>query len=206
VVGIIVLSVIVWLSVPPLLSKAMARRGFDGLSYLVIGVLFGPAAVVFAVMDVLFDVPEPPRILEAGRTGGGDVSVLVVGGDSTLSLSMITLGSFGSPLRRVGLAHVLPKGGARLDEVQAERDLRQAAMRVGHPELAVLFGRPDVAISEYAIARGYDVVVTQRPDRLLTDRLQRSGRTHWSVDRVPTLGRPVLLSVVLMDRSEELAR
>jgi hypothetical protein len=61
-------------------------------------------------------------------------------------------------------------------------------MRLGNPELALLFGRPELVISEYAIARGYDVVVTQRPDRLLSDRLQRSGRAHWSVDDVPTLG------------------
>ena len=162
-VAIVVLSVIVWLSIPLVLSKAMARRGFDGLSYLVVGALLGPIAVIFAFMDVLLDVPYPARILEAGRTGPGDVSVLaVIDGDSTTSPPTAAVAGFGTQLRRVGLARVLPKGGARLDEWQAERDLRQAAMSLGDPELVLLFGRPEVAIPEYAIARGYDVVVTPR--------------------------------------------
>jgi hypothetical protein len=188
VVAIIVLSVIVWLSIPLVLSRAMARRGFDGLSYLVVGLLFGPVAVVFAVMDVLFDVPEPARILQQGRTGPGDVSVLVVvGGESTSSPSTAALASFGRNLRRLGLAQVLPKGCAREDERRAERGLRQAAADAGHPELALLFGRPDSAVSEHAVARGYVVVITPRPDQLLSEMLRRSGRVHWSADDAPTL-------------------
>ncbi len=36
-VAIIVLNAVVWLSIPLVLSRAMARRGFDGLSYLIVG-------------------------------------------------------------------------------------------------------------------------------------------------------------------------
>lgn len=184
-VAIIVLGVIVWLSIPLVLSKAMARRGFDGLSYLVIGLLFGPVAIVFAVMDARLDTPEPPRILEAGRAGPGEVSVLVVvDGHPTALPPMATLGSSGR-LRRIGLARVVPKGAARMDEWQAEQELRQAALSFDHPELALLFGRPDVVISAHAIARGYDVVVSARPDDRLSARLQRSGRARWPADDVP---------------------
>ena len=180
--AIIVLGVIVWLSIPLVLSRVMAQRGFDGLSYLVIGLLFGPVAIVFAVMDARFDTPEPPRILQAGRTGPGEVSVLfVVVVASTAPPPAATVASFG-PLRRIGLARVVPKGAARMDEWQAERELRQAALSFGHPELALLFGRPDTAISEYAISRGYDVVVSPRPDDRLSARLQRSGRVLWPAD------------------------
>ena len=184
-VAIIVIGVAVWLSVPPVLSKTMARRGFDGLSYLVIGLLFGPLAIVLAVMDAWFDTPESPRILEAGRVGPGEVSVLVVvDGHSTALPPTALLGSFGR-LRRIGLARVVPKGAARMDERQAEQELRQAALSFGHPELALLFGRPDVVISAHAIARGYDVVVSPRRDDRLSARLQRSGRVLWPVDDVP---------------------
>ncbi|MGH2668473.1 MAG: hypothetical protein ACRDH5_05015 [bacterium] len=189
-VVIVVLSVIVWLSIPPVLSKAMARRGYDRGSYLVIGALFGPLAVVLAAMEVLFDVPESPRILEWGRTGRGDLSVLVVlDEEPATSPSTDALAEIAPHLRRLGLTRVLPIGGPRLDEREAERALRQAAIGLGQPELALLFGRPDVAIADHAAAARYDVVVTPRPDPLLSARLKASGRIHWwGDDGVPVFG------------------
>lgn len=182
-VAIIVLGVIVWLSIPLVLSRAMAQRGFDGLSYFVIGLLFGPVAIVFAVMDARLDSPEPPRIVEAGRTGPGEVSVLVVVDGHSTAPPAATLGS--CRLRRIGLARVVPKGAARRDEWQAGRELREAAIGFDRPEVALLFGRPDVVISAHAIAGGYDVVVSPRPDDQLSARLQRSGRTLWPAEDVP---------------------
>jgi len=177
---VVVLSVIVWLSIPPILSRAMVRRGYEGGSYLIIGVLLGPVAVIFAAMDVLCDVREPPRILERGRTGSGILSVLVVVGEEpATSPPAIALSGLEPGLRRIGLVQVLPKGGPLLDERQAERALRQAAVGVCHPELALLFGRPDVVIPDHAAARGYDVVFTSCPDELLSARLKANGRIHW---------------------------
>jgi hypothetical protein len=194
---LVVLSVIVWLSIPPLLSRAMVRRGYDGGSYVVVGVLFGPLAVLFATMDVLCDVRDPPRILDRGRTGHGDLSVLVVtGGEPTISPPAVTLAGRGSPLRRLGLVRVLPKGGPLLSERQAERTPRQAAVAVDHPELALLFGRPEVVIPHYAAARGYDIVFTPEPDPILSACLKAIGRIHrWGNDsgvlgvELPTAGR-----------------
>jgi hypothetical protein len=190
---IIVLGVIVWLTIPLVLSRAMARRGYDRGSYLILGALFGPVAVAFAVMEVLDDAPEPPRILEDGQSGNGDLSILVViGGEPTTPPPATILAGLGPRLRRVGVAQVLPQGGPREDERRAERDLREAATNLGHPELAVLFGRPDVAISRHAAARGYDVVFTSRPDPLLSAHLNGSGRIHLRGDQgMPSVTRPM---------------
>ena len=206
-VAIIVIGVIVWLSIPLVLSKARARRGFDGLSYLVIGLLFGPVAIVFAVMDAWLDAPESPRTLEAGRAGPGEVSILVVvDGHSTALPPTATLRRFGR-LRRIGLARVVPKGAARMDEWQAEQELRQAALSFDHPELALLFGRPDVVISAHAIARGYEVVVSPRRDDRLSARLQRSGRALWVADDMAYVGptEPVISPAVVPPRSTRTA-
>ncbi|MGH8999168.1 MAG: hypothetical protein ACRDY7_07230 [Acidimicrobiia bacterium] len=188
-VAIIVLSVVVWLSIPPLLSRAMARRGYDSGSWLVVGTLFGPVAVVFAAMELLFEVPEPPRILEEGRTGPGDLSVLVVvDGEPTTSPPTTALTGLGPRLRRLGLAKVLPRGGPREDERRAGEALRRAATGLAHPELALLFGRPEVAVAEHAATGGYDVVVTSLPDRLLSARLKEGGRVYWWGDDAPIFG------------------
>ncbi len=56
---IIAVSVIVWVSIPPMLSRAMSQRGYDATWYLVIGALFGPA-VALAVMEVLLARGGPP--------------------------------------------------------------------------------------------------------------------------------------------------
>ena len=110
-VVVIVLSVVVWLSIPPVLSRLMARHGYDGTSYLVLGALFGPLAIVLAVTEVFFDVPEPGRILEAGRTGHGDLSVLVVvGGEPTTALPTTALAGFGPRLRRRRSGPGAPEG------------------------------------------------------------------------------------------------
>ena len=177
-VVIVVLGVALWLAVPMALSRAMARLGYDGCSYWVAGVLFGHLAVVFAAMEVLFDVAEPARILEEGRAGQGELSVLVVvGGEPTTSPP--TLAGLGPRLRRLGLAQVLPKGGPRADERRAGQNLREVATGFDHPQLALLFGCPDVVVAEHAAAGGYDVVVTPRPDPILSARLTEAGRIHY---------------------------
>ena len=111
---VIIVSVIAWVSIPPVLSRVMVRRGSDGTSYGV-GAIFGPLAVAFAVMEVLFDVPEPPRILEEGWTDQGYLSVLlVIGGESTMSPPTTALVGVEPRLGRLGLAQVLPTGAGRI--------------------------------------------------------------------------------------------
>src|SRR5918911_2517261 len=103
---IVVLGVALWLAIPIALSRAMARLGYEGGSYLVVEALFGPLAVIFAAMEVVFDGPEPARILEEGRAGQGELSVLVVvGGGPTASPP--TAAGPGPRPRRPGMAQVV---------------------------------------------------------------------------------------------------
>ena len=187
---LIVLSVMVWLSIPPVLSRAMMHRGYDGGSWMVVGLLFGPIGVALAALEVFFDVSEQPRILERGLNGMGDVSILVVlEGDSPTVRPTASLAEISPYLRRLGLAQILPKGGPRLDERRAEASLRRAAIGLDHPDIALLFGRPDLVIADFAAVGGYDVVVTAHPDSLVSARLAAIGRIHWWGDEdVPVFG------------------
>ena len=189
-VVLIVLGVVVWLSIPPLLSRAMRRRGYDGGSWMVVGLLFGPVAVALAALEVVYGVKEGARILEAGLTGKGEVSILVVlETDSPTPPPTAGLAEVRPHLRRLGLALVLPKGGPRLYERQAQQTLRRAAIGLDRPEIALLFGRADVAIAAHAAAGAYDVVVTARADSLVSERLAAIGRVHWwGNDQVPIFG------------------
>jgi hypothetical protein len=98
-------------------------------------------------------------------------------------------GGVSPQLRRLGLAQILPNDGPRPDERRAEHTLRRAAIGLAHPELALLFGRPEVAIADHAAAGGYDIVVTAHPDWLVSARLTAIGRVHWWGDEdVPVFG------------------
>ena len=189
-VVMIVLGAVVWLSIPPLLSRAMKRRGYDGGSWMVVGLLFGPVAVALATLEVFYCVTEGSRILQSGLTGKGEVSILVVlETDSPTPPPIAALAEVSPYLRRLGLAQVIPKGGPRLDERQAQQTLRRAAIGLDHPEIALLFGRPDLAIASHAAAGAYDVVVTAHADPLVSERLAAIGRVHWwGNDRVPVFG------------------
>ena len=189
-VVMIVLGVVVWLSIPPLLSRAMRRRGYDGGSWMIVGLLFGPVGVAMAVLEVLYYVPERPRILQAGLTAKGELSILVVlEADSPTPPATAGLAEVSPYLRRLGLAQTLPMGGPLLDQRQAEQTLRRAAIGLAHPEIALLFGRPDVAIPAHAVAGGYDIVVTAQANPLLSERLAANGRVHWwGNDQVPVFG------------------
>ena len=159
-VVMVLLGVVVCLSIPSLLSRVMRRRRYA------------------------------PRYLDAGLIGNGDVSILVVletgspTGPQTAALAEL------SPyLRRLGLTQILPQGGSPVDEREAEQTLRRAAIGLAHPELALLFGRPELAIAAHAAAGGYDVVVTAQADSLLSERLAAIGRVHWwGNDEAPVFG------------------
>jgi hypothetical protein len=156
---------------------------------MVVGLL-GPVGVALAILEVLSDVPEGSRILEAGVTGKGEVSILVVfEADSPTPPPTAGLAEVRPYLRRLGLAQIVPEGAPRLDDRQAQQMLRRAAVGLDHPEIAVLFGRPDLAIAAHAAAGAYDVVVTARPDPLVSERLAAIGRVHWwGTDQVPVFG------------------
>ena len=71
---------------------------------------------------------------------------------------------------------VLPKGGPGLVEELAAHELRQqAAAWAPEASLALVFGRRDTALCEYASGEGYGLVVLARPDRATTQALGAAG-------------------------------
>lgn len=131
-----------------------------------------------------------PRILEEGLTGTGELSILLVlDAGSPTGPPTAALAELSPYLRRLGLAQILPTGGPRLDERQAEQTLRRAAIGLAHPELALLFGCRHRTIAGHAAAGAYDVVVTAHADSLVSECLAAIGRVHWwGDDEAPVFG------------------
>jgi hypothetical protein len=143
------------------LSALMASKGYDRVAWLVVCLLFGPVAGVFAVIELAWAVPRRAEVIERGRTGRGDLDVLVVDAGSDAEAKRRVLDSFGDRLRRLTLVRVVPFDGARDVERMAIDGLRVDAASLGHPhaELALLFGVPTEAVARQAREGDYDAVV-----------------------------------------------
>jgi hypothetical protein len=165
-VVVMVAGLLAWCACGPVLAAWMGRRGFDRGSWLILGVLFGPVALLIAAMDHFLWIPPQPWVVQPPKVGSGSLSVLAVdNGEHWEALPAFVRG--GADVRRRMIVRVLPEGGPGLDVEKAASELRRRGDAAGQPSpgLAVLFGRPDDAVRRFAIDDGYDVVVHIGDDR-----------------------------------------
>lgn len=160
----VALAVLVaWLLVGVSLSLFMGRRGYEGFSWLVIGTLLGPLALLVAVDTARASKERQPTVVADQPGGGGPVDVLI--------------GFDGSPEARAAAARVLellgPRTGrltlATVVAVDAVRDSKQAAtaalqqqaerMAPWKPSLELLSGHHAAALQKLAAEDGYDLLV-----------------------------------------------
>jgi nucleotide-binding universal stress UspA family protein len=158
----VLISAVIWLGVGLVLSLVMGRRGHDAFAWLILGTLFGPLGLVFAV-EARGDEEVRPEVVAPGWShSSGPVDVLVgVDGspESRAALSAATA-LLGPQLGRLTLASVIPydSGTDHLRTARAELE-RQGEAAGGGLELELLHGRPGPALLQYAAERGYDVLV-----------------------------------------------
>ena len=166
-----------WLGAGIAVSSAMARRGFDRTAWLVVGVLFGPIAVCFAVVELVGGLPRPPEVVEGGRAGAGVLDVVVVRSTAAVDDVSRALADLDVDLRRLVLARVVPFDGPKDVERQAAASLRADRVALGrsNAELLLLFGPPAGAIADYAVASDISVVVVDRDVPGLYDRLKKAS-------------------------------
>jgi nucleotide-binding universal stress UspA family protein len=168
---------VTWLGIGVVLSVLMHRRGQLGFAWLVLGVLMGPMAVVFAWDTLRHDADPGPQVVEPGVPRNGDIDVLIgVDGSAGSSAAVdAALHLFQPGLGRLTFAAVIPRGEAAgsTDERAAQLELQRQAARVRahqpameilratrlNPELVVLRGSAAEELASAAADGGYAVLV-----------------------------------------------
>lgn len=159
-------------------SWLMGRRGHERAAWWTLAILMGPAAVPLAVLELLASVDRRAVPVKRGQVLDGDLSVLVQVDATPESRDAASAANdlLAPWLRRLCLVRVLPKGGPGLMEDLAAHELRQqAADWAPGASLALVFGRPDTALCEYATSEGYGMVVLASPNRATTQTLRAGG-------------------------------
>ena len=151
-----------WFALGAVEAMFLGRRGFDGFSWFLIGVVLGPLSLLLAWSSIRRDERLQPTVIAHGRSGEGGVDVLIGVDGSPESLAAITSvqAAFGPRLRRVALVSVLhfddPPAHERAKVAELEQIGRSLALL--HPDLLVVRGHPATALAEEARIGGYDLV------------------------------------------------
>lgn len=164
----LILIALVWAVIGLLIAFVMRRRGHDFFVWLVLGVPLGPLVVPLAIERVRFHeaaehqsrgAPTPPH-------AGFDLVAGVDGSQEAVDAIETAIALFGGMLSSVTLATVVDfdaiESFTGQDTQTAARDLldRVAASVSYEPvDKIVLFGRPDVALAEFARTSGTELIV-----------------------------------------------
>jgi nucleotide-binding universal stress UspA family protein len=143
----------------------MVRRGGDFYTWVGLGIVFGPAAAVMAVLDIQAERRVPPHVLHSGRSGRGPLDVLVgIDGSPEAEAALAwVLALHGSSLRRLTYGFVVPLGTAP-EALAAGSPVRAALDRAlkqaggCDPSTVILEGAPVEALVRYAEQEGYDLL------------------------------------------------
>jgi nucleotide-binding universal stress UspA family protein len=159
---LVIVVAVAWLSTGLTLSLVMGRRGHDAFAWLILGTLFGPLGVIFAV-EARDEEGARPELVSARRaTGAGPIDVLagVDGSPESMSALQAALELLGPRLGRLTLATVIPYDSGFDRRRTAQSTLEQQAELVGSgPRLELLHGRPAAVLLERAMNDDYDLLV-----------------------------------------------
>ena len=184
-----------WVAIGLVLSTVMGRRGHDGFSWLVLGTVLGPLAVVLAVEAGRHNELLRPAPVTGGASvsaGNGAVDVLVGYDGSPQSSAAIEAvsGLLGDRLGRLMVTTVIPYGDVREPERLATEALRRLIGRVPGtaPQFEILHGHPSTALSQYASERGYELIAVGSRGGGLTHAVLGSAASELARDsKVPVL-------------------
>lgn len=154
---------VVWLSIGVALSIVMGRRGHISVGWGALGAMLGPLAIVAALGTSRHEKEEQPSAIVPATALGGSVDVLVgIDGsvECRLALEKI-IGLLGPRLSRLRLATVVPfedvPDHRRKAVAELARHARLSGISGAGQEL--LCGPPAEALSEFARAGGYELLV-----------------------------------------------
>lgn len=159
---LVLLIAVAWLSVGFTLSLVMGRRGHNAFSWLVLGTLFGPLGLIFAVEARGEEQLRPELVAPGTSRGEGPVDVLVGIDGSPESRAALRAAAelLGPRVGRLTLATVIPYDSGFDQQRTARARLEQESATLGGgPQLEVLHGRPGVVLLQRAAEDGYDLLV-----------------------------------------------
>ena len=171
---LIALVAAAWIGIGLTLSFVLGRRGHDGFSWFILGVVLGPLAIALAVDSWRNDerpqtrtlampaMPATPSAPAAAPRGTGvDVLVGFDGSPESRAAVSTAVELFADRLGRLTLVTVIPYDGGRDAERDAVTALDREATRLGWlaPGLEVVHGHASQALTEATIAGGYDLLV-----------------------------------------------
>ena len=154
---------LVWLTIGFVLSWVLGRRGHDGFTWLVIGTLLGPLAILLAIDAAQNGEDRHPIIVTEGHGHGGTTDVLVGadGSDAARAALETALALFGASVGRVTLVRVISFDAGSEANREAVQSVENEAGR--YPELApgieVVRGHPATVLGARAVEGDYDVLV-----------------------------------------------
>jgi nucleotide-binding universal stress UspA family protein len=152
-----------WMLEALALGYFMRRRGYDGYTWVSLGTVLGPIAVVVAVTFVVRPASRQPTLIHSGRRGSEGIDVLIgVDGSPNGDAAVACIASLlGRPLGRVTLGYVVPLAAGAEPERIAKAQLE--GTRSHHasldPSTVLLRGAPSEALQDYAVRQGYKLLV-----------------------------------------------
>ena len=151
-----------WLGIGLVLALTLGRKGYDGFTWFVLGVVLGPLAVVLAIDSLRHPQGANPRPVAPAPEVHAGVDVLVGFDGSAESRATVdaVVDLLGARLGRLTLATVVPYDGGQEAErsaVAALEDERGALPGLS-PGLEVIHGSPATALTTYAAEGGYDLL------------------------------------------------
>jgi nucleotide-binding universal stress UspA family protein len=185
----------VWVAIGVILSIVMGRRGHEGFSWLLLGTILGPLAVVLAVVAGRSDErlePAPVSVRVPATAGTGPVDVLVGYDGSSESVAAIdaVVGLLGERLGRLTVATVVPYGDLKVPE-------RLATDRLAHlaegptgvlPQVEILHGHPSAALGQHAREGGYELIAVGTRGKGFSKAVMGSAASELARDsKVPVL-------------------
>jgi len=194
----LVLVMIAWVVIGLTLSAVMGRRGHDRWSWLVLGAILGPLAVVLAFGARHHAGEDGTGQVVREPTGApGPIDVLV-GADGSPESSAAAVGAralLGPRLGRLTLVTVIPFDAPPADEQSAATALAHQATELGDTSVGmeIVRGQPADALRETAATDGYEVLACGTRGR------GRSRAVFGSV--ASTLARGSRIPVLMFDAS-----
>jgi nucleotide-binding universal stress UspA family protein len=161
--SIVWVVLIVWPVIAVVLAWVLARRGHDPWTWLVMGLLFGPLAILLAGYSARHE-DEAVEVLAGPADHEDDRLDVLVGFDgSAESQAALRLAErlLGDRIDRLTLARVIPFDPGRFDDRDAQALLlKEARMLTDRPVgLEVIHGQPATALQSVARRDGYHLVV-----------------------------------------------
>jgi nucleotide-binding universal stress UspA family protein len=158
-----VIAIGIWIGIGGIEAILLGRRGFDGFSWVLMGMVLGPLSMVVAWDSVRRDARLAPTVIRtagARRRDGLDVLIGFDGSPECRATADAVATTFGDRLGRVAVVSVGYFDDAPVHEAQlrAALEAEGARLRSLAPDLVLVSGHPATALAQEAASGGYDIV------------------------------------------------